>query len=151
MSLSEYFDDEIQKEYVKRSLKVGSVIKLFVKDTIPPKEKRFIIVGISPDKLVLATIFINTDINYFIQSTPELVNLQIKLESEGREYLDTDSHIDCSKLVERGYSEIENILFNKPDAIIGTLSEEDYFIIKSALISSKGIKGKHKKKFGFYS
>jgi hypothetical protein len=44
-------------------LKIGTVLRYFVKDTIPPKIKRLIIVGIDDELITTATIFINTEIN----------------------------------------------------------------------------------------
>lgn len=50
MSLGDHFPKEFQHEHTERTLKIGMVLKLFVNDTTPPKEKRFIIVGFSEDK-----------------------------------------------------------------------------------------------------
>lgn len=63
MSLSDSFPENFRKEFARRDLKIGSVIRVYVQDTIPPKEKRFILVGQSYDKLIFATIFINSEIN----------------------------------------------------------------------------------------
>lgn len=61
MSLSDAFPENYRKDFAQRNLKIGSVIRVYVKDTDPPKEKRFILVGQSYDNLLFATIFI---INY---------------------------------------------------------------------------------------
>lgn len=150
MSLGDFFPDELREGFGTRNLKVGSVIKLKVKDTNPPKEKRFIVVGITEDKLCLATVFINTEINTIINWSPELRALNIELKKEGREFLDWDSYVDCSKLSFRDYNELKEILDSKPEAVIGELSDADSFLIKETIKSASTIKGKHKKKFGFY-
>ena len=43
-----------------KGLEIGTVLKLYVADITPPKEKRFIIVGITKDCLHIAYIFINS-------------------------------------------------------------------------------------------
>jgi ribosomal protein S13 len=64
--------------------------------------------------------------------------------------LDWDSYIDCSKITPRDLKEIESAIKLKPEAIIGKLSHEDLEVIKQKIRTSPTIKGKHKKKFGFY-
>ncbi len=61
MSLGEFFPEAFKADYARRNLEVGSVLKLYVTDTKPPKEKRFIIVGKNIDGLCLATV--NSEIN----------------------------------------------------------------------------------------
>jgi len=53
----------MKREYAGRNLQIGSVLKLHVKDTNPPKEKRFIVVGKTIDGICLATVYINSAIN----------------------------------------------------------------------------------------
>ncbi len=38
MSLGEFFPEAFKADYARRNLEVGSVLKLYVKDTKPPKE-----------------------------------------------------------------------------------------------------------------
>lgn len=42
---------------------IGTVLRMMVKGTTPPKVKRFIIVGESADSLTLASVYINTELN----------------------------------------------------------------------------------------
>jgi hypothetical protein len=151
MSIGENFPEELRKGFAARNLKVGSVLKLHVTDTNPPKEKRFIVVGQSSDGICLATVYINTNVNLNIHYSEELRNLQLLLHAEGREYLDHDSYVDCSTLYIKQYPTILSECTNKPNVLIGTLSEEDLNIVKKKIISSPKIKGKEKKKYGFYS
>ena len=51
---------------------IGTVIKAFLANTNPPKEKRFIIVGESYDHLFLACVFINSEINENVFRTETL-------------------------------------------------------------------------------
>jgi hypothetical protein len=61
--LADAFSDDQKEEFAKRNLKIGSVIKVFVDDTKPPKEKRLVLVGISFDKVFYASIFLNSEVN----------------------------------------------------------------------------------------
>lgn len=132
------------------NIKVGTVLRLHVKNTIPPKYKRFIIVGFTQDKLSLATVYINSDINININWSQEQQALQLLFTSEGRPYLDRNSYIDCSKLMFRDTEEIYSAVHNNPDAIIGKLSEEDLKYVMNTLKYASTIKGKYKKRYGLY-
>lgn len=150
MKLGEFFPEAFKSDYARRNLEVGSVLKLYVKDTKPPKEKRFIIVGKNIDGLCLATVYINSEINEKINYTPELKKLQLLFQVTGRDYLDYDSFVDCSELVIRDKKEIEEVIKNRPGIVIGKLCDSDLSAIRSEIINSPKIKGKDKKKYGFY-
>jgi len=150
MSLGDFFPEKDRKEFAARKVSVGTVLKLKVFDTNPPKEKRFIVVGTTVDGLVLATVYLNTKINPVINYSAELQTLHIPLEEQGRDFLDHDSYVDCSRLVPREKREIEKAIQNRPDVVIGELSTADFQLIRKTIISAHTIKGKHKKKFGFF-
>lgn len=92
--IGDSFPKELKEEFSNRNLKAGCVIKCFVNDTNPPKEKRFIVMGVSYDKIALGTVYINTHINPNVFPTEELKQLHIPLESDNRDYLDHDSFVD---------------------------------------------------------
>jgi len=150
MNLGELFPDPFKADYARRNLEVGSVLKLYVKDTTPPKEKRFIIVGEKIDGLCLATVYINSDINEKINYTPELKELHLPFQARGRAYLDHDSFVDCSEFVIRERNEIEFAIKNRPGVVIGKLCDMDLATVKNKIINSPKIKGKDKKRYGLY-
>lgn len=119
MSLSDHFPKKFQHEHTERTLKIGMVLKLFVNDTTPPKEKRFIIVGFSEDKFSLASVYINSDINKNINWSQEQQALQLELTSETRGFLDWDSYVDCSKLILRETLELQTVYASRPEVCIG--------------------------------
>ena len=126
MSLGDFFPETFRQEYASRNLEIGSVLKLYVKDTKPPKEKRFIVVGKTIEGLCLATVYINSEVNDNINFTPELKALHLFFQASGRDYLDHDSYVDCSQFVVRKQSEIQLAVINRPEAVIGKLSNEDF-------------------------
>ena len=131
-------------------LKPGYVLRLFVKDTHPPKTKRFIVVGISTDEISLASVYINSKLNKNAAWSIELESLNLFFEKTGRLYLNHDSWVDCSDLVIRNISEIHSIIQTRPDAIIGELEAKDLQLIITTLKKAFTIKGKIKKKFGLF-
>lgn len=150
MSLGDHFPDKFKASLVPRKLEVGMVLRLFVTDTNPPKEKRFIIVGKSADGICLATVYINSEINERVNWSQELKDQHLRLEKEGREYLTKSSYVNCSEFTVRTISLIEAAVRARPEAVIGDVSPEDWELIKQKIIDSPTIKGKHKKAYGFY-
>ena len=129
---------------------IGTVLRMMVKDTTPPKVKRFIIVGESADSLTLASVYINTELNIKVNYNLDLQCQHIEFQAAGRDYLDHTSFVDCSKLKIIERAELCAIIQNRPAIIIGKLDQQDFEIIRRQLICSKTIKGKIKKRYGFY-
>ncbi len=132
------------------ALKIGMVLKLYVKDTTPPKEKRFIILGFTEDRISLASAYINTEINPNINWAIELKEQHVFFDKTGRPYLSHASFVDCSKLIFRTTAEIQAAINNRPDAVLGELSSIDLRILVNKVINSITIKGKQKRKYGFF-
>jgi hypothetical protein len=151
MSLGDHFPKEFQHEHTERTLKIGMVLKLFVNDTTPPKEKRFIIVGFSEDKFSLASLFINSEINKNINWSQEQQALQLELTAETRGFLDWDSYVDCSKLILRETRELQTVFTSRPEVFIGQLSDQDFELIITTLKHASTINGKYKKRYGIFS
>lgn len=149
MNLSDYFPDSFNATptYI---LEVGSVLRMMVKETDPPKIKRFIIVGESGDHITLAATYINTELNLNVNWNLDLRSQHIKFEAEGRGYLEHDSYIDCSKLIFWTLGELQEIVKNRPSVLIGKVNDDDFDLIRNQIIHSPTIKGKIKNKYGFY-
>ncbi|MGB0862194.1 MAG: hypothetical protein ACPGXZ_04715, partial [Saprospiraceae bacterium] len=63
MKIGNLFPEDFQASRFNDKIKIGSVIKYFVKDTTPPKYKRMIVIGHSKDEITLATIYLNSELN----------------------------------------------------------------------------------------
>lgn len=150
MNLGDLFPEELKKNNSKKELKIGTVLRLHVKDTDPPKIKRFIIIGFTEDKVTLATVYINTEINTNVNWSIEQQDLQLSLSSENREYLEHDSFVDCSKFFLKGVQEITDIVKSRPEVIIGELNQDDLKIVIEKIKNATTIKGKVKKKYGLF-
>lgn len=150
MSLSNLFPEEFKEDFAKRNIKIGTVIKVFVTDTHPPKEKRLILVGISYDKLLFASVFINSEVNTNVFNSQELLALNLVLEAKDREYLDHNSHVDCSEIKKRDAKWLYQLVLEKPERVLGEVSEIDLQQIKLRIKSAKTISPATKKTFGLY-
>ena len=150
MSFSDALPENFRKEFAQRNVKIGSVIRVHVQDTYPPKEKRFILVGQSFDKLIFATIFINSEINPNIFHTQELKDLNLELVAKERTYIDHDSYADCSNIQKRDAKWLLAVLGEDPTKIIGEVSEADMKKILSTIKSARTITPATKKIFGLF-
>ncbi len=149
MSLGDSFPDSYKSDFSKRNLKIGKVLRLKVKDTKPPKIKRFIIVGFSKDRVTLASVYINSEINRNINWSQEQQSLQVETTpDDNRDYIDKPSYIDCSKLIIQDYEQIQSAIESRPGAVIGELSFHDLDYIIKRIREAKTIKNKLKKRYG---
>lgn len=94
--------------------------------------------------------YINTEINPNINWAIELKEQHVFFDKIGRPYLSHGSYVDCSKLIFRTTAEIQTAIKNRPDAVLGELSSTDLRVLVSKVKDSITIKGKHKRKYGFF-
>lgn len=146
-SLGDFFSDDLKKNFAKQNITIGTVIKCFVKNTNPPKEKRFVVLGIDTNGDLIGAVFINSDINWNVIRTQELAQLQHYVIKDENEYLDMDSYIDCSDLFELSYNDVYASIQNKPQSVLGTVSSDDLKTIKEHIKISPKIKPKLLKKY----
>ena len=148
MSLGDLFPQHLKKELASHNLKIGAVLRFFVPDTKPPKIKYLAIVGIDNEQYLLATIFINSEVNINVLNSPELRALQLLLAKQHCTFLDHDSYADCSKVQERNLTEIHDKLTETPGTHVGELNS---LLLQEAIALLKGAKSispKIKKKYG---
>ncbi|WEK18858.1 MAG: hypothetical protein P0Y49_18955 [Candidatus Pedobacter colombiensis] len=151
MNLADAFGEEAKREFAQNCIVVGKVIKCFVEDTNPPKEKRFIIVGISNDNSIkLATVYINSHVNHNVFPTPELQALHLNLECANRPYLSYDSHVDCSQLKKKNKDWLINLIAEDPTRVLGEVAPTDFAIIKETLKGTTTISVADKKRYGLF-
>ncbi len=146
--LSDLFPQSFRDDFADRNIQVGSVIRVFVKDTTPPKIKYFIVIGFSEHKVLLGTVFINSSINQNIFHNEYLKGLNVPLDSQMYDFIDHNSFVDCSDIRERSVVEIKNLLSNDPECSKGVVSEETMKTISTTLASATTISLNKKRKFG---
>lgn len=146
--LSDLFPQSFRDDFAERNIQVGSVIRVFVRDTTPPKIKRFIVIGFSNDKVLLGTVFINSEINQNVFNTEYLKGLNIPLDAQIYDFIDHDSFVDCSNIRERSVVEIKHLLSNDIECSKGVVSKETMKTILATLANASTIPPNKKKKFG---
>jgi hypothetical protein len=144
------FSLQQRQQLAQANFKVGAVLKIF--DNIAQKEKRIILIGFRYDKIIVAFLRINTEINASFFPTAALRNEHLELEKNEaqRPYLDHTSFVDCSVFVELKVEEIFNKLVDTPSIHIGEVSEDDLKSIKQKVAASRLLSKTQKKNFGVF-
>ncbi|MEY4203785.1 MAG: hypothetical protein RL013_1488 [Bacteroidota bacterium] len=146
----DFFPKETKEQLANENFQVGSVLKYYVDFTTPPKVKRLIIIGFDTEKVIFASVLINSEINPNVFQSKDLQDLHISLNSTGRDYLSHSSFVDCSNLIEQDIASIKKRLSEFPDMHIGSLSEEDLNKVKSKIKDAKTISLATKKKYNLF-
>ena len=129
---------------------IGNVLFLYVSDTNPPKKKYFFVLGITDDTLYLATFYVNSKVNPNVNRTGDAKKYNVLLKCSEYTFLKYDSYLDCTNLIIKPRYEIEWALYKRPEAKIFQLNDEQIEFLHHILRASPYIKGKYKKKYGFY-
>ena len=147
-SFNDFFPQEVKDKIIENDLKIGSVLKFKVDFPNGISKNKFqIIVGHNSGKAVLASVFINTEINPNVFPTQSLKDLHLTLQADTNKYLDYDSYVDCSNITEYNADELKNILIKSPATHVGELNEENLNNVLSAIKGSPLISNKKKKYF----
>ena len=147
-NLGDLFPDNLRVQLINDNFKVGAVLRRFEYLTIPPKIKRSIIVGFDSSKVILAYVFINTEINPNLFPTQVLRDLHLELDPRDRDYLSHTSHVDCSQIFEVDAESIKNMMMNDTELHLGELSVVDLSNVLEKIKNAKTISKNIKKKFG---
>ena len=148
MSLGESFPDALKKQFSENNLVAGAIIRAWVDNTTPPKIKRFIVIGVSQDKILLGVVYINSEINPNVFPTQELRDLHLKLTAGTRDYLTHDSYVDCSRIFQLERDSISRLLHDDPACHLGTIAKDDLQQIKKIIKGSRTVSVRVKKMFG---
>ena len=146
-SLGSLFPDYIKEDFGTRQIEPGSVFRIHVDTTTPPKNKRLVVLAISGDNICVGYLFINSQINPNCFPSAELRALHLPLQANERDYLDHDSYLDCSDIKNITLNELKDIISQNPQQHIGKLSTTDIEaaidIVKNAPTISKKQKEKY--------
>ena len=149
VQLSDYFPENIKKSTFSSELKIGKIMYRYEDKITKPHNKFSIIVGICKEGISVARIYINSGINLNVLNTEYLKQLQIDILIKDYGCLDNDySFIDCSKIFEITYEELEIEYINNPkeffkDDLVDELLEK----VLDKLANAKTIKPIVKKKY----
>ena len=146
--LGDFFPQGSKEKLADDLMQIGSVVRCYVTQTNPPKEKRFIILGRDSAKQYIGAIFINTNVNFKVINSQELLELQYPVKKDGNDYLNWDSFVDCSKLIKLEFEHVKTAIVAKPDCVLGMVKKEDLEIIYTLVKSSPNISQAELKSIG---
>jgi len=136
MSLGNLFSREERLESLQRQFEPGRICYLHCSFTRPhPKNKFLVLLAISPKPVFFV---INSEISAFIQAREPLLSCQILLPAGEYEFLDHDSYVDCTTVIDTlGLDEIITQTLDDFGRIKGVLSESSKTKILGAVASAK--------------
>ena len=146
-SFGSLFPDSIRKDFANRQIEPGSVFRIHINTTTPPKIKRFVVLAISGDSICVGCLFINSQINPNCFPTASLQALHLSLQTSQRDYLDHDSYLDCSDIKDMSLNELKDIVSKNPQQHIGKLSATDLETAREIVKNAPTISKKQKEKY----
>lgn len=146
--LGSFLPEEYRKNLANENFKDGAVFKCY--HPIAQKDKRFILVAHRYDKIQVATIFINSDINPNKFPSQKLKDLHLYFAVADRNYLEHDSFADCSQLIPFSAKDLFQKLIEDPTIHLGVLSEADHKLVRETIKKAFTIRPSQKKEFGLF-
>ncbi len=95
-SLATSFPEDLRRGHITRHLTPGWVLYLYCEFTNPHKEKYVLLASYDTPPLLFV---INSEINSYKRSKPDLLNCQVQLKASDYDFLLHDSYVDCSKVI----------------------------------------------------
>lgn len=120
--LSDFFPYKLKSEFTKNYIKIGQVFKVY--SDVAKKTKYAIVVGISGDKISLATTLINSKINPNVNNTEDKINNHHLLSFSKYNFLTHDSFVDCNNLILLSMNKLTDDSFMQENNK-GELTDED--------------------------
>jgi hypothetical protein len=112
--------------------------------------KFLVVAAIAGNRNDIAVIIINSAINPRKFPSKELKDLHYKISPDDYPFLDHDSWVDCSQIIELDFSDADKLLTDHPECGKGKISNTDFSNIFALLGSENNdIKPKIKRKYGF--
>jgi len=136
---------KFDNDFIDKKISIGSIISIDIDNIDHPKWN--IILDITDNKCLVASVFINTEINFKHINSKELQDLQIKITSKNISKLDHNSVIDCSDLFENNYETYKTALINNSIKYKGILPDDILKEVIGKLRTSPKIKRKLKKRY----
>ncbi|KMN24318.1 hypothetical protein ACTXN8_21290 [Pseudomonas helleri] len=122
MSLGNSFPAFFTQAQIARQLKAGIVIKLNTEmDDGQILEKRFVVLDVTDDTL---TCVMNSKISNFIANRPAKLKCQVMIDVASHDFMDHDSHIDCSRVRPYPTSLVIDQLCKNPAWVLGQITEQ---------------------------
>jgi hypothetical protein len=125
----------LQDDFADSSLVTGSVIKMHVNHTNPPKTKILIIVG-KNDTDLLAAVIVNSNINFKAIRNQVVIDMQYPIQRINNSFLNYDSFVDCTDYFSYSLQAIREKFKSKSCYFMGQIATNDLQEILSLLSKS---------------
>ncbi|MDR0581605.1 MAG: hypothetical protein LBG31_01445 [Prevotellaceae bacterium] len=142
--LADFFSDNEKTAFANRNIELGTVVKIY--DRIANKEKWHLIVGVSNDEIMMASVRINSELN--LNCIPEAFRrYHYFITKKDNAFLEHDSYVDCSKLIIRKKKDFVNCVAKNSMALKGKMEENKLNHIRATIADCRVIEPKFKKQF----
>ena len=126
--------------------KKGDVIKTYMSNLTPPKEKYLIFLGNTKDQSLFAYVYINTGINFSVNGTQEKLDLQYPLGkypflSHG------ESFVNCASIHNYSYKIFVDNMIKNSGKIVGRISDIDLGKIVNLIKTTPNTPAKYKTEY----
>lgn len=130
---------DARAELQKVNIVPGAIVHCFCAYLEPdPKYKYMLLTHVDPDDDLVLCFLINSDIHPLIEQNPDKMAGQHTLSSDVYDFLDDDSHLDCSEVQEQiGYQELADHLGSNPRDFKGTMSDDDLAVVVDLVNGSR--------------
>ena len=145
MRLGDFFNGDLVRKAAERNVEPGNVIVC----NIPLIDHPKFLVPLSRRDNLVGGILINSNINWNVNSTTELAELQYPVLRRNNMFLDHDSFADCSQLFPQSYDALVDQLVSNSYTHIGKLVEDDLSEILRLVTASPTITKAELIRYGF--
>lgn len=95
-------------------------------------EKFLIVAAVNPEKILVCSVIINSQVNRYIQNRPKMLAGQLKLREADYDFLKHDSFANCAQPIKASFEH-----FMKEDVrYCGILNETDLTKVKQQILAS---------------
>jgi hypothetical protein len=147
VSLGDFFPKNLRDSFAKRNVDLGSSLLIRLNHLNVNYPKYIVVIGKDEPNDDLGYVIINTDVNTNVYSSPYLQGLNVPISSSDHDFLDWDSHVDCTKINQFRISDVVNFITSNPDRLVGNLTNVKLKEVLSSLIQSNTISRELKAKF----
>jgi hypothetical protein len=137
--LADLFPDDFKKELAEAKVVAQSVIILRIPTFNVTYDKFVVLITSSVDGDEIATVCVNTN--------PSPRNNHIVIKSVDYDFLDYNSHVDCSTIIPFSKAYLKQLLEKEPDRYKGELSEAEYIDVIMKLSQSESITEEDRERF----
>ena len=142
--LGDAFDKEHRREYLHSKLEPGVILYLFCRFIGDNGKNKYLLLLHFSDHALFFTI--NSNIPAWLENRNDLSEHQIMLSRDKYEFLQHDSYINCSNVIDCiSPGEMYQQVYADMQRLKGKIADEDLFFVIEAVKNSKTISPKHKK------